>query len=210
MPASREFARESYKEWTFSTDESAVLAREAEGLTEMMAEGPAAHGSRTSWAVSVRPLEPSDCDAWVRMRATLWPEESEAVHREEAERFLAGKSLEPLEVLLAELEGSGPIGFVELSLRPFAEGCRTSPVAFLEGWFVAPEARRRGVGRALVVAAERWARDQGCTEFASDAHPDNAVGIQAHQALGFLDAGFVRCFRKEIPQLSGPPASRTG
>ena len=77
-------------------------------------------------------------------------------------------------------------------------GCRTSRVAYLEGWFVVPEARRRGVGRALVSAAEEWGRTQGCTEFASDTQPDNQASDAAHRALGFSEAGLVLCFRKEL------------
>jgi aminoglycoside 6'-N-acetyltransferase I len=86
----------------------------------------------------------------------------------------------------------------ELSVRPCAEGCLTSRVAYLEGWYVVPEARRRGVGRALLQEAEDWGRTQGCTEFASDTQPDNDGSIAAHRALGFEDAGLVRCFRKEL------------
>jgi aminoglycoside 6'-N-acetyltransferase I len=71
-------------------------------------------------------------------------------------------------------------------------------VAYLEGWFVVPAARGRGVGRALIAAAEEWGRAQGCCEFASDAHPDNEVSAAAHRALGFVEAGLVRCFRKDL------------
>ena len=76
--------------------------------------------------------------------------------------------------------------------------------AALTGWlssrggYVVPEARRRGVGRGLVAAAEQWGRDQGCTEFASDTQPDNLVSATAHLALGFTDAGSLRCFRKDL------------
>ena len=68
----------------------------------------------------------------------------------------------------------------------------------LEGWFVDAAHRRSGVGAALVRAAEAWGRAQGCTEFASDADPANAVSIDAHLALGFEDTGLVRCFRKSL------------
>ena len=71
-------------------------------------------------------------------------------------------------------------------------------VAYLEGWFVLPETRVRGVGRALVLAAEEWGRSQGCREFASDADPHNDVSRAAHCALGFADMGLVRCFRKDL------------
>ena len=60
------------------------------------------------------------------------------------------------------------------------------------------EARGRGVGRALVAAAEAWARGRGCTEFASDALLDNATSAAAHKALGFEEVEQIRCFRKTL------------
>jgi len=68
-------------------------------------------------------------------------------------------------------------------------------VAYLEGWFVAPEPRGQGGGRALVAAAEAWGREQGCRELASDTEHENDVSTAAHLALGFEDVGLVRCFR---------------
>jgi aminoglycoside 6'-N-acetyltransferase I len=50
---------------------------------------------------------------------------------------------------------------------------RTSPVAFLEGWYVDPDYRGARVGRRLVEAVEAWAREQGFSELASDALLDN-------------------------------------
>lgn len=95
-------------------------------------------------------------------------------------------------------DANDPLGFAELSLRPCAEGCTTSPVAYLEGWYVTPDARHRGVGRRLIEAAEDWGRRQGCGELASDTTLDNTVSAAAHGAAGFEDAGIVRCFRKGL------------
>jgi len=148
--------------------------------------------------ITVRPAQPRDAAAWLQLRRALWPERSEAEHREDIDRFLAGDGREPLAVLLAE-DGAGcPVGLAELSIRGYAEGCGSNRVAYLEGWFVVPKARRSGVGRALIVAAEEWGRSQGCSEFASDAQPDNEVSAAAHRALGFIEVGLVRCFRKDL------------
>lgn len=103
-------------------------------------------------------------------------------------------------VLLALDAGQRALGMAELSIRPFAEGCRSTRVAYLEGWYVVPAARHQGVGRALVAAAEAWGRDQGCREFASDIEPANDVSAAAHLALGFQEVGSIRCFRKDITQ----------
>ena len=61
-----------------------------------------------------------------------------------------------------------------------------------------PHARRRGIGAALVSAAEEWGRSQGCSEFGSDALIDNEVSAAAHLALGFEESALIRCFRKNL------------
>jgi aminoglycoside 6'-N-acetyltransferase I len=148
--------------------------------------------------VRIRPVSPPDRAAWVAMRVALWPNGSAAEHDAEAERFLRGESRNPLAVFVAEDVHHGLIGFAEVSIRSYAEDCVTDRVGFLEGWFVDGNLRRRGIGRALVEAAERWARSQGCTEFASDTVADNHESALAHRALGFADAGLIRCFRKDL------------
>jgi aminoglycoside 6'-N-acetyltransferase I len=147
--------------------------------------------------VTVRPVESADAETWLHLRAQLWPESSEDEHRAEIASFLRRQAREPAAVLLAESHGV-VVGFAELSIRPCAEGCHTSHIAYLEGWFVTPGERRKGVGRALVEAAEEWARGVGCTEFASDTTPTNSASIAAHAAVGFEDAGTVLCFRKSL------------
>jgi carbonic anhydrase len=146
--------------------------------------------------VTVRPATPADTEAWVRLRAALWPDAVADEHWLEAARFFA-PATSPMCAFVAE-DGSGLLGFAEVSVRGYAEGCRADRIGFLEGWFVVPEARRRGIGRRLVTAAEHWARAQGCPEFASDAEAANAQSATAHRALGFEDAGLVRCFRKNL------------
>ena len=154
--------------------------------------------------IRIRAVEPGDADQWVALRAALWPEEDSSVHGSEATRFFAEPTPGPgsmPEAVFVAVNSSDPAilqGFAEVSRRAYAEGCDTSPVGFLEGWYVVPEYRRRGVGGALLTAAERWARDKGCREFASDALADNAVSAKAHRALGFEEVEVIRCFRKEL------------
>ena len=131
-----------------------------------------------------------------RLRHALWPDGSEAEHRQEVERFLA--ELGGRGALLVAEGQSRLLGFAEVSIRAYAEGCRTDRVGYLEGWFVEPEARQRGIGRQLVAAAEAWARSQGCVEFASDAEEENERSAAAHRALGFAEVGLIRCFRKDL------------
>jgi aminoglycoside 6'-N-acetyltransferase I len=148
--------------------------------------------------VTVRPAAAGDAGDWLHLRHALWPEGSESEHRAEIQQYFAGLVTEPQAVLLAEDGYGRTVGLAELSIRHCAEGCQTSRVVYLEGWYVAPEARGRGIGRALMRAAEAWGRAQGCTELASDTGKDNESSRRAHRAVGFEEVGLVRCFRKDI------------
>ena len=147
--------------------------------------------------ITVRPVAPNDASEWLRMRRELWPDGSDS-HANEVRRFFAGELREPIAVLVAFDDSGAAVGFAELNIRNYAEDCVTDRVAYLEGWYVEPRARRRGVGRALIHAAEGWGRAQGCTEFGSDALIDNHVSAAAHRALGFQETAQIRCFRKDL------------
>ena len=147
--------------------------------------------------MEIRPVADRDRATWEQMRQTLWPTESND-HVRDIERYFKGEAKEPLEVLLAFDEQGRAIGFTELSIRAYAEGCKTDRVAFVEGWYVEPVARRNGVGAALIDAAETWARSHGCVELGSDAEVDNLESAAAHGAVGFTETGIVRCFIKSL------------
>jgi aminoglycoside 6'-N-acetyltransferase I len=131
------------------------------------------------------------------MRQALWPGADANELAEEVAAYFAERG--PLAmVLLCEAEDAVPAGMIELSLRSHADGCRSSPVPFVEGWYVAPDARRQGVGAALMAAAEAWARAGGYSELASDTDLDNEVGSRAHAGCGFEETGRAVHFRKSL------------
>jgi len=145
----------------------------------------------------VRSVTAADRDRWVDLRGALWPDAARDELGVEADAFLAGSGF-MLEAVLVACDASAVVGFAELSLRPYAEGCTTTPVAYLEAWYVVPQRRGHGVGAALLAAAEAWARQRGCREFASDTAIDNGVSAAAHAALGFEEVEQIRCFRKRL------------
>lgn len=153
--------------------------------------------------VLIEALTTDSADEWMRMRRALGPEWLLDDIPSLAQEYFEYGTIQsmPHRVLIARDPHTGePLGFAEISLREFAEGCLTSPVGYLEGWYVEPSARGRGVGGALVRAGEDWAREQGCTEFASDADIGNTTSIRAHESLGFEPVADVRCFRKQLDQ----------
>jgi aminoglycoside 6'-N-acetyltransferase I len=135
-------------------------------------------------------------DDWIALRCKLWPHSTEAEHRNEARELL---SRPDAPVFLARSAEGAIVGFAEAALRrDCVNGCETSPVVFLEGWYVEPGFQGRGIGRALCAAVERWGADRGCTEFASDSLIDNESAHAAHRAVGFEETERVVYFRKRI------------
>lgn len=143
----------------------------------------------------VRPLRPGEEAACRALRGALWPDCAEAMH--EAELAAIAAAPDANAVLVAAVDGE-LVGFLEASLRAHVDGCLTSPVGYIEGWYVAPAQRGRGIGAALVRAAERWAGDRGCREMASDVELANEAGQRAHQALGYEETFRVVLYRKSI------------
>ncbi|AKK68392.1 aminoglycoside 6'-N-acetyltransferase [Xanthomonas translucens] len=143
---------------------------------------------------SIRAAVAADLRAWAALRVALWPDERdafggvvEALQREDAANFLAFAS-----------DGHA-IGFADVTLRQdYVNGTDSSPVGFLEGWYVVPEWRGRGVGRALLRQVQEWTCAQGCSQLASDALLDDAAAQAAHRACGFEESERVVYFRMPV------------
>jgi aminoglycoside 6'-N-acetyltransferase I len=130
------------------------------------------------------------------MRDLLWPG-SRAGHELEIQRYLAQTDDRLATFVVERLDGRLG-GFIELSQRDYAEGCTSTPVAYIEGWYIDEDLRRQGLGAALVRAGERWARERGLKEIASDAEIGNEVSIMAHKAIGYEEEARIVCFRKRV------------
>jgi aminoglycoside 6'-N-acetyltransferase I len=158
--------------------------------------------------MKIRRVSGADKPEWFRLRRALWPESSPADLKRELDAMLGSKRAA---AFLGVGEKGRLVGLLEASLREYAKGCDSSPVGYIEAWYVAPSARRRGVGRALVEAAERWAMARGAREMASDSLLANAAGQAAHRALGHAEAERLVCFRKDIatnPSTARPRLAR--
>jgi aminoglycoside 6'-N-acetyltransferase I len=143
----------------------------------------------------IRRITERDRPDWLRMRDALWPN-SLSDHDEETRAYFAAET-QTLVVFVAEDEGR-VVGFLEVDFRKYAPGCQSSPVPFIEGWYVEAGKRGQGIGRALVHAAEAYAHGEGYREIASDAEVGNTGSIAAHRALGFDEIERVVCFRRSL------------
>ena len=102
-------------------------------------------------------------------------------------------------VCFIKYEDDKPIGFAQCQLRhDYVEGTESSPVGYLEGVFVSDGYRKKGYAAELVSACEQWAKEKGCSEFASDCELVNEDSLKFHMALGFEEENWIICFRKDL------------
>lgn len=147
---------------------------------------PAATDRGTNDAVvRVRPMRADELPAVEAMMRALWPGAGDYDFGNE-------------HVLVWQRADRTLGGFISFSLRPWAEGCESTPVPYVEGWWVAEDLRRTGVGRALMTAVESWCRERGYTELGSDVELANDISHRAHAALGFEPVERVQFYRKRL------------
>jgi len=79
---------------------------------------------------------------WFCMRRGLWPDAPDEYLDFDMDDIL---SSERDAVLMAFRDGQA-VGMIEARLREYGEGCETSPVGYIEGWYVNDALREQGIG----------------------------------------------------------------
>jgi aminoglycoside 6'-N-acetyltransferase I len=145
--------------------------------------------------ITIRHATTADKPEWLRMRLLLWPFGTAEGFSGDMDGLLA----DPLTPVFVAARPEGNLGgFLEAGTRKYAEGAESSPVGYIEGWFVDEDLRGQGLGKALVKAAEDWARAQGLTEMGSDTWLENEVSIQAHLKMRYEEAERLVHFIKKL------------
>lgn len=91
------------------------------------------------------------------------------------------------------------VGFINISIRnDYVNGTNSSPVAFVEAIYVIEECRGKGIARELLKVAEIFARENGCTQLASDCLITNTVSEKFHKSCGFEETERVIYFVKNV------------
>jgi ribosomal protein S18 acetylase RimI-like enzyme len=165
----------------------------------------ASSAANTAAVPRVRPATPRDLDAVVALRIALLREHPDhpiygrlrpEIDRRARELFAAQLRARTETILLAELAGEvvGIIRCVESIGSPLLEPAR---YAYVSSAYVRPDARRRGVLRALVTEVERWCRARGLDQMRLHNVAGSEAAERAWNALGFAIVEQVRL--REIP-----------
>ena len=143
----------------------------------------------------IRKAEIKDLHILSELACQLWPDNTVEEMRLEFSEIITKTDAA---FFLAYAEDM-PVGFAQCQLRyDYVEGTGSSPVGYLEGIYVAEEYRKHGIARELLTACEGWAKEKGCTEFASDCELENTQSLQFHLNVGFEEANRIICFTKKI------------
>ncbi|WP_373432815.1 aminoglycoside 6'-N-acetyltransferase [Clostridium sp. N3C] len=136
-----------------------------------------------------------DSKAVAELALLLWPDNEISDLEKEITNCIASKN----EALFTYFHGTIPVAFAQCSLRnDYVEGAETSPVGYLEGIYVKDEYRNKGIAKQLLMECEKWAKDKGCSEFASDCELNNIESLRFHLSLGFEEANRIICFKKSL------------
>jgi aminoglycoside 6'-N-acetyltransferase I len=145
--------------------------------------------------VLIVPATRDDFAQWKALRSALYTGLDDAFHQREMAHILAA---DHLAAFLALDEAGRAAGLLELSLRNVVDGCIDGPVGYVEGVYLAPDARGRGEGRRLLAFAADWFRARGCREMATDTELENVDAQTFYRAAGFTQAWTVVQFRRRL------------
>ena len=144
----------------------------------------------------IRPYKDSDWDEWFRMNQALFPAQSLEEDEDEMRSIIARTDAEVF--VVERPDGISLAGFVEVGTRSVVDGCLSSPVGYIEAWYVDHDIRKTGFGRKLLQRAENWALEQGYSEMGSDALLENHVSHEAHKRCGYIEVDKVITYRKSL------------
>ena len=142
----------------------------------------------------VRPLRHNDRAQWLELRQQLHPDYRIDVHEDEIALVLN----DPLEAGFGAFESEDLVGFIEVSERPWGEGCETAPVGWIENLLVVSDSRMAGIGRRLVDATANWSRLRGLSELGSDVVFEYETSLITHARWGFEETMRLVMFRKRL------------
>lgn len=136
-------------------------------------------------------------EEWLKLGSKLWPKEP----KNELRRiFLDMLSCEKEKAFICKI-ANVYIGFINVSIRSdYVEGSKSTPVGYVEGIYIEPDFRKKGIAKRLIQTGEKWAKEKDCKQMGSDIEYDNTVSYDFHKRVGFNEAGRIICFIKDIEE----------
>ena len=130
----------------------------------------------------IRAAEIKDADIIASLAVLMWGNHSLKDLSGDFSKILSHKTAR----IFLKYEQDIPVGFAQCQLRyDYVEGTESAPVGYLEGLFVLKTYRNKGYAKELLAECEKWAKSNGCREFASDCEIGNNNSYLFHKAVNF-------------------------
>lgn len=137
----------------------------------------------------------ADVSSLATLAQKLWPNHTVDALEKEIQEAIT----KPNVAFFLAFTENQPIAFPQCQLRyDYVEGTSSSPVGYLEGIYVRERYRQQGIAGELLTACQTWAKNNHCTEFASDCEIENTESLKFHLSHGFIEANRLICFAKQL------------
>jgi RimJ/RimL family protein N-acetyltransferase len=145
--------------------------------------------------VEIRAAEPGDAAALVALATAVGSEPqgwllADSNWRSVADerRYVRALRRHPDGALIVADDAGTVVGRLSLVRDPHPSSAHVADL----GLMVAASHRRRGIGRALLAAAEAWARGAGVLKLELHVFPHNEAAIALYEAFGYEREGYRR------------------
>lgn len=140
-------------------------------------------------------LNDHNLDAVSKLALKLWPDAEPNELKENFKAMLISQT----DICLVYSQANTPIGFIHASTRSdYVEGTENSPVGYIEGLYIEADYRGSGYSRELVAEVEKWAKEKGFKQLASDCELKNDASIAFHKKIAFQEVNRIVCFVKDL------------
>ena len=147
--------------------------------------------------MKLSPIQPSQFALWQQMRQDLYQTLSDEFSHKEMDIIYASEHWFCYFLVAADQTAdikqntlpteTSIIGLVELSSRNVVDNCLTSPVAYLEGFYLREAFRGKGLGRKAMQLIFSWCKENAFQELATDTELTNAKAQKFYKNNGFQE-----------------------
>lgn len=145
--------------------------------------------------VEINRASNENLDQLTDLAFALWPNNEKDIIKSDFVYIIGHLSNK---VLLAKSD-EDYIGFIHMSIRSgFVEGANTTPVGYVEGIYVKPDFRRKGVAKELYHAGIEWLKSKKCTQIGADIGIYNDMCPDFYIGMGFKEVNRIICYINNI------------
>lgn len=150
----------------------------------------------TEEKITFNEFEKPDFPSLLEMSLKLWTDFDKSKLEELLRQSSESKKTK---IIIAKNLAKKEVGFSIFSIKTdYVEGADKSPTGYLEGIYVKPENRKKGIAKEFIELGEKWCKENGCTQIGSDTWLTDKESREFHKKIGFWEEEEMVHFLKNI------------